>query len=88
MSMRIMPRRLCHAPEVVPRDEAEAGAPDPVALEATVSLVAAEDVSADVDSSFAALAVGLRTDFEVDRLPEAFASAPPVPANLEEPWLA
>ncbi len=36
-----------HAPEAVPREEAEARAPYPIAPEATVTLVAAEEVPAE-----------------------------------------
>ena len=73
--------------EVEPREEAEAGAPEPVTLEATArSLVAAEDVQAGVGPSFAVVVVGQGDDFEVDRSQEA--SASPAPADMEESWLA
>ena len=61
-----------HAPVVGPRwEEAEARAPYLVSRvsEATVALVAAEVAPADAE--FAVACVGLRTDFDVDGLPEA-----------------
>ena len=61
-----------HATEAGPNgDETDAEAPDPLSpeYEATVALVAAEEMAADAE--FADACVGLRTDFGVHGMPEA-----------------
>lgn len=75
-----------HASDALPREKAEARAPDPIEPATTVCLAAAEEVPADTE--FAAASVGLRSDFEVDRLPATCESTPPALANVEESFPA